>query len=201
MGDCPAPLAITEKQSLLYIYRLFFPSIYNRLYATFPHIEPLGSGNKRGIFWFNGWAMITEVFHFHQATLWCIGTLSFFVFVGTLVAIPILVIYIPEDYFTYRGTKIHDRSSRDYSVFRLIGLVLKNIVGIIFLLAGIAMLVLPGQGIITLLIGIMLLNFPGKLTLERRIIGQPSVLRAINWMRLKAQKPTLELPQKGKGRY
>jgi drug/metabolite transporter (DMT)-like permease len=71
---------------------------------------------------------------------------------------------------------------------------LKNLLGIIFILAGVAMLILPGQGILTILLGIMLMNFPGKHTLERRIVQQPAVLRAINWMRTKANHPELKLP-------
>jgi len=57
------------------------------------------------------------------------------------------------------------------------------------------MLLLPGQGIITILIGIMMLNFPGKFTLEQRIVQQPNVLRAVNWMRTKADRPVLEVPK------
>jgi hypothetical protein len=56
------------------------------------------------------------------------------------------------------------------------------------------MLLLPGQGILTILIGLMLLDFPGKRRLERRLVQQPSVWRAINWMRAKAHQPALELP-------
>lgn len=138
--------------------------------------------------------MIPEFFRLNEAAFWLIGTLSIITFVGTLVVIPILVIHIPADYFK-PGRQNPSDSPRKYSIIRLIFLILKNLVGIIFVLAGIAMLLLPGQGIITLLIGIMLLNFPGKLALEQRIVQQPSVLRAINWMRLKAQKPALELPK------
>jgi hypothetical protein len=57
------------------------------------------------------------------------------------------------------------------------------------------MLLLPGQGLITILIGLMFLNFPGKLALERRIIQQPTLLRAINWIRAKADKPVLQAPK------
>jgi hypothetical protein len=139
--------------------------------------------------------MIFEFFRVHQASLWLIGMLSVIVFTGTLVAIPMLVIHIPADYFT-RRKRTSDGSPKRYSAVRLGTIVLKNILGAIFVLAGIALLVLPGQGIITLLIGIMLLNFPGKFALERRIIEQKSVLHAVNWMRLKARKPALKLPRK-----
>lgn len=142
--------------------------------------------------------MIGELLRIHQAYLWVIGALSVIVFAGTLVAIPILVIHIPADYFTPRRKRADGLSER-HSAVRLLGLMLKNIAGIIFALSGIAMLVLPGQGIITLLIGIMLLDFPGKRALEQRIIEQKSVLGTINWIRLKARKPALKLPEKQAG--
>jgi len=131
----------------------------------------------------------------HQASLWLIGVLSVIVFIGTLVAIPILVIHIPADYFTRRKKPLKSLP-QGHAAVRLLVLVLKNLAGIIFILSGIVMLVLPGQGVITLLIGLMLVNFPGKLKLERRIIEQQSVLRAINWIRLRARKSALKLPRK-----
>jgi len=57
--------------------------------------------------------------------------------------------------------------------------------------AGIIMLVLPGQGIFTILIGIMLLNFPGKYRLERWIVARRPVLRSINWLRRRAGRAPL----------
>jgi hypothetical protein len=62
----------------------------------------------------------------------------------------------------------------------------KNVLGVVFVLAGIAMLILPGQGVLTILAGIMLLDFPGKRTLECRVVSQPAVLKSINWMRQRA---------------
>lgn len=139
--------------------------------------------------------MMFEFFRLHHASLLLIGTLSVIILAGTLVAIPMLVIHLPADYFT-RRRRTSEGSPKGYSSVRLGTMVLKNIVGAIFILAGIALLVLPGQGIITILIGIMLLNFPRKRVLAQRIIELPSVLHAINWMRLKARKPALKLPRK-----
>lgn len=137
--------------------------------------------------------MIGEFLRLHQASLWLVGAVSFIVFIGTLVAIPILIIHIPADYFTRRKKSLRSLPQGHLAV-RLIVLVLKNLAGIIFILAGIMMLALPGQGVITFLIGLMLMNFPGKRDLELRIIEQQSVLHAINWMRLRARKPALKLP-------
>jgi hypothetical protein len=78
-----------------------------------------------------------------------------------------------------------------HPLLRLMGHVLKNLVGAVFLAAGFAMLFLPGQGILTMLIGLSLIDFPGKRRLERKFIGQASVLRTINSMREKFGRPPL----------
>jgi hypothetical protein len=75
-------------------------------------------------------------------------------------------------------------------------LVLKNACGIVFLIAGIAMLILPGQGFLTVLIGVMLVNFPGKYRLERRFIRIRPVARSINWIRSRAGQPPLRMPRR-----
>ncbi|GHB74461.1 hypothetical protein GCM10008107_24860 [Psychrosphaera saromensis] len=62
------------------------------------------------------------------------------------------------------------------------------ILGVILILCGLAMLVLPGQGIITLLIGLSLVPFPGKDKLERNLLGRKSVQSTLNWIRIKANK-------------
>ena len=74
------------------------------------------------------------------------------------------------------------------------GLILKNTVGALLLVVGIAMLVLPGQGILTILMGLMLSDVPGKRRLELWLVKRPPVLRALNWMREKGGKEPFELP-------
>ena len=140
--------------------------------------------------------MILEWIRIHEIGFWWIGILSMATFVGTLIVIPILVVRIPEDYFKLEKQD-PDHYHGKHPVTRLIGLVVKNIIGIIFVLAGLAMLLLPGQGLVTILIGITLMNFPRKYALERHIVQQPTVLRAINWMRAKANRPTLQVSKTG----
>ena len=139
--------------------------------------------------------MILEWVRIHEITFLWIGILSMATFVGTLIIIPILVVRIPADYFMRKKQKPEPCYKNQYVVICLIGLFFKNLFGIIFVLAGVAMLFLPGQGFITILIGIMMLNFPGKFALQLRIVQQPTVLRAINWMRTKADQPALEIPK------
>jgi hypothetical protein len=143
----------------------------------------------------SGQIMILDWIHIHKIAFWWIGTLSIATFVGTLIIIPILVVRIPADYFKRKGQKQKSCYKNKYEAICFIGLVFKNLFGIIFVLAGMVMLFLPGQGFITILIGIMMLNFPGKFALQLRIVQQPTVLRAINWMRTKADRPALEVPK------
>ena len=127
----------------------------------------------------------------HETLFWWLGALSILMFVGTLVALPIIVVRLPADYFRRDQ---HATPHQWPTPLRLLGLVGKNLLGIVLVCLGVAMLVLPGQGILTMLIGLMLMNFPGKRTLEQRLVQQPAVLRAINWMRAKAHQPALEPP-------
>ena len=71
---------------------------------------------------------------------------------------------------------------------------LKNLGGYALVGAGVAMLVLPGQGLLTILIGLGLIDFPGKREFERWIVCRRPVGRALNWMRRRAHRPPLVLP-------
>ena len=112
---------------------------------------------------------------------------SVIAFVGTLIAIPAILIRLPPDYFKNHHHK--PWFANHHPVIRTLGLMIKNIVGIIFLLAGIAMLFLPGQGLLTMLLGILFIDFPGKHRLEQKLIQHPQILKAINAFREKTGKP------------
>ena len=110
-------------------------------------------------------------------------------FVGSLIAIPLILVRLPPHYFDER----HPRTwmENHHPALRMIGHILKNVIGVVLLIAGLAMLVLPGQGILTMLIGISLIDFPGKRQLERKLIGQRAVLHTINKVRKKFGRPPL----------
>lgn len=112
-------------------------------------------------------------------------------FIGSLVAIPWILIRLPSDYFDIRVPRHWMKDH--HPVLRTIGLIIKNIAGGIFLIAGFLMLFLPGQGLLTMLIGISFMDFPNKRKLEARIVGQPVFLKAINAMRQKFNKLPLTL--------
>ena len=124
-------------------------------------------------------------------TLILISVVSLIFFIGTLLAIPAILVRLPSDYFSEETPRVW--LDGNHPIIRGIGLFFKNGVGIIFLLAGIAMLVLPGQGILTMLIGLSLIDFPGKRHLERKLISLPKVLQGINALREKFSKPPFQL--------
>ncbi|MEP6959400.1 MAG: PGPGW domain-containing protein [Nitrospirota bacterium] len=112
-------------------------------------------------------------------------------FVGSLIAIPMILVRLPADYFDTR-TPRHWMKDH-HPALRLLGLVVKNVLGVVLLLAGFAMLFLPGQGLLTMLIGVSLMDFPRKRELEAKMVSQPTLLGVINAMRHKFDKPPLKL--------
>jgi hypothetical protein len=119
--------------------------------------------------------------------LWWLGIFSALSFIGTLIAIPLILVKMPADYFL---ATTEEKGLRP-SIINLIG---KNLLGLIFLVMGIIMLFTPGQGILTILIALSLVNFPGKRRLEINLIRRPQVQKAINWLRAKYGRAPLLIP-------
>lgn len=67
---------------------------------------------------------------------------------------------------------------------RNVGAVALIVLGAIMSIPGV-----PGQGVLTLLVGVLLLDVPGKRALDRRLVGRPSVLAALNRLRSRQGKP------------
>jgi Putative transmembrane protein (PGPGW) len=124
-------------------------------------------------------------------TLIWLTALSFVFFIGTLIVVFFILVRLPADYFDVRVPRPWMQDH--HPVLRVVGHILKNVVGAVFLFAGFLMLFLPGQGVLTMLIGISMLDFPGKRKIEAKLIGQPTILGVINTMRRKYAKPPLVL--------
>ena len=128
----------------------------------------------------------------NETLLWSLAVISAVTFVATLIAVPWIVIRIPHDYFAHRKRHVTDWS-RQHPMVRVLTVAGKNTLGAVFVLVGLAMLVLPGQGVLTMLIGVMLLDFPGKFQLERWFVGRRLAFRSMNWLRARAKRPALTL--------
>lgn len=121
----------------------------------------------------------------NDTIVWWMVASSAFMFVASLILVPMLVVRIPADYFTHRK-RHHKRPEKYPPVIRIIVLIIKNILGAVLVMVGVLMLVLPGQGLFTMFIGVMMMNFPGKYRLERWIVERGPVLKSINWLRARA---------------
>ena len=118
--------------------------------------------------------------------------ISLLTLVATIVLLPVLVARLPQDYF-YRERR-PPRPHTGHWLLRYALLIVKNLLGVVLLAAGLAMIVLPGPGVVTVLASFALLNLPGKYHLERWLVSRPQVRAAITLMRERAGRPPLHLP-------
>jgi hypothetical protein len=120
--------------------------------------------------------------------IWLVlGVLSVLAFAVTAVLVPLALVRMPKDFFMREGPARH---------LPLPLRVLKNVLGVVLVLIGIAMLVLPGQGLITIALGLGLVDFPGRRRFELAVVGRPAVLKSINALRRKLGREPLELPRR-----
>lgn len=123
-----------------------------------------------------------------------LGVLLFLItFAVSLGIVSFILVKIPATYF-------HKDHSREFwmdrhPAIRFLGVLAKNLLGILLVALGIVMSIpgVPGQGILTILLGIMLLDFPGKRKLEYKLVSRPTVFKAINKLRHRFGKPELVL--------
>ncbi len=129
---------------------------------------------------------------FNDALMLGLGIFSVITFIGSLILVPVLVCYLPEDYFL-REKRRKFLEGRN-GVIRGIAVVIKNFLGLLLIIAGILMLFLPGQGVLTILLGIAFLDVPGKYYFERNMIRRKLVYTPLNWIRKKGGKSAFTLP-------
>ena len=101
------------------------------------------------------------------------------------------VAQLPVGYFLPEHRHL-DRG--EHWAIRIFLLIVKNIVGVVLILAGFTMLFTPGQGLLTLLAGVLLTNFPGKYRLERMLARQPKVMAVLNWLRARRGQAPFKRP-------
>ncbi len=134
--------------------------------------------------WLDGlWASLT-------LTRFLYGTALFVVsMIVSLLIVGIVMVRIPENYFSSHYQ--HDFLPNSSWLTRWGAVVAKNVAGLVLVIAGLVMLIGPGQGILTILIGLILMDIPGKRPLEARLINRPVILAAVNRFRAKYNKPPL----------
>ncbi|HEY6805161.1 MAG TPA: hypothetical protein VI306_16415 [Pyrinomonadaceae bacterium] len=143
--------------------------------------------------------MIDWLSEFTSSLTWknvLIGVGIFLVtFFANLAIVSFILVKIPADYFTkHHKTEFWAGPS---PALRAAGIIGKNILGVLLVALGIVLSIpgVPGQGLLTILLGIMLLDFPGKRTLERKLLQRQEIVRTINKLRHRFDKPPLQLDE------
>jgi len=112
-------------------------------------------------------------------------------FLVTTAAAVAIVALMPADHFSRPPGQ--DSAARRHPVLRWTLIILKNAAGILILPLGVLMALplVPGPGLVFILVGLSLLDFPGKRSLERRLLAVPAVLRFLNRVRERFNRPPL----------
>lgn len=113
-----------------------------------------------------------------------LGVVSLAMFIGTIVAVPVFLVKIPDDYFV--------RPRRPSSFAKK---ALRTVLGLALVALGLLMIVLPGQGVLTLLVGLGVLDLPIKHRIIRRILRTPKVHASIDRLRRKHGRGSLVVPE------
>ncbi len=131
----------------------------------------------------------------HQAWFWWLAVASVVMLFASPLVVGWLVVRLPENYFTdkRRHTAPFWAQHAKFGPLVHIG---KNLLGVLLVLAGIVMLVVPGQGLLTIVAGVLLIDFPGKYRLERWLVTRKAVWRSINWLRKRAGRKPFVSPTK-----
>ena len=126
--------------------------------------------------------------------LFLLGSLSIFILIISVFMMVLIISFLPEDYFKSENRNlISSVQNSQYPLLKLLVLITKNFFGILLLLSGILMLVLPGQGILTIITGLVFMDYPGKYKFERKLLKQKGVINSINWIRSRLNKQPLKV--------
>ena len=128
-----------------------------------------------------------------QASIQWLAPISVATFFLSLLIIPLIVRTLSVTCFVNMGAR---KTPYRVSLSATGLLIINNICGLFLLLAGIAMLFLPGQGLLTILIGLLLLSFPGKHKLLDYLVHKQSVQHSFDWIRKRSGKPPFVWPDK-----
>lgn len=114
---------------------------------------------------------------------------GFVIAAASTIALPLVLIRIPTDYFV----SAH-KNKRDRSPLRWLIWLLRNTLAIVLLTIGLIMLVLPGQGLVMILIALAVSTSHHKYSLERSIIRRKTVFKTVNWIRNRFHKSPIIHP-------
>lgn len=126
-----------------------------------------------------------------------LGSVLFFA-VGMGVAL-LVAVRLPADYF------LRDRSAemagRRHPVLRFVLRLLKNLAGLLLVVAGVIMVLpmVPGPGVLLIFLGVSLIDIPPIRSLQRRFLRSRVVLNRVNALRARWNQPPFQMPTRSSG--
>ena len=118
-----------------------------------------------------------------------ISGLSTIFFLLSLLGLSWLISIIPHNYFVDKKRVSLIKMKNPLMWLPII--IIKNSIGLVLILCGILMLILPGQGVLTIITGLIFLDYRGKFKFERLLVRNKLILNSMNWIRRKLNKPDL----------
>ena len=124
--------------------------------------------------------------------MWMVAA-SVAVTLAGLVLLRMVILRLPVDFLS--NARRRPAGWRNHHpVINLSLRLLKNLLGLMLLVAGLTMLFTPGPGLLAIFLAVFILDLPGKHRLEVGILSRPAILRKINQWRCKAGRPPLDEP-------
>lgn len=117
-----------------------------------------------------------------------LGALSAALFLISALLLPLLIVRLPADHFMDTFDGVPPRRSPAAHAARIV-------FGSFLIVAGILMIVLPGQGLFTIIAGLIVLDGPWRRWVERLALQRPSIVKSLDWLRERADREPFELPE------
>lgn len=105
-----------------------------------------------------------------------IGFASFILLVISLVISILVMTQLPADYWL-----VYQQQQQDTTPIML--KLIRNTLGLVLLVIGLLLLILPGQGLVTILVALMISDLPFKHRFIAKLVANPGVQKGLNTVR------------------
>jgi len=110
------------------------------------------------------------------------------------ILLPVVIVQLPSDLLLAEDQH-QQRRFWNRSLQGRLYVIARNLLGGLFLLAGIAMLLTPGQGIVSIIVGLGMMDFPRKRAVLVQVARRERILRTINRLRRRFGREPIKTPE------
>ena len=127
-----------------------------------------------------------------KETLLWVSTISGVGLLAVAIVVPWLIVRMPEDFFS--KPQRYNWLDRKPASIRAPIRILKNMLAVVLVIAGVIMFLTPASGLFPILLGVVLADVPGKLKLQRWILCRKTIRNSMNWLRRKFHRKPVQMP-------